>query len=79
MRRYEKKEPWRIALFLLAAAYIVYLWAKKDIAAIYATAPKEQIVPLILTTVAVSLFKVALLSAAILFVKWIIGKIGKKK
>jgi hypothetical protein len=29
--------------------------------------------------VAVSLFKAALLSAAILFVKWIIGKIGKKK
>ena len=77
--RKKKKEPWRLALFFLAAAFIVYTWAKKDIASIYASAPKEQIVPMIVTAVAVSLLKVAFLAAAVLFIKWLIGRLQKKK
>ena len=73
-----KREPWRIVVFLLAVACIVFLWVKKDIASIYATAPAEQILPMILTTLAVSLLKVAAIALAVLFVKWIIGKCQKK-
>lgn len=73
----KKKEPWRIIVFILAVAFIVFMWVKKDIAAIYATMPSEQIAPLIVTTIAVSLLKVVAFAGVILFIKWIIRKIKK--
>ena len=73
-----KKEPWRIATAAVSIAVIVFLWTKKDVAAVYATAPKEQLIPLIATSIAVSLFKVALIAAVVFLVKWIIGKVNKK-
>ena len=73
-----KKEPWRIAVFTLSLAFIVFMWIKNDVASIYTTAPKEQIAPMIATTVAVSLLKVLLLAGAILIIKWIIEKIRNK-
>jgi hypothetical protein len=45
------------------------MWVEKDIVSIYATMPKEQVFPLIATTLAVSLLKVALLAGAILLIK----------
>ena len=74
----KKKELWRIIVGMIAIAFIVYMWVKKDIASIYATMPKEQVVPLIATTIAVSLIKVAAIAGGILLLKWIIGKIKKK-
>lgn len=73
-----KKEPWRIAVFTLSLAFIVFMWIKNDVASIYTTAPKEQIAPMIATTVAVSLLKVLLLAGAILIIKWTIEKIRNK-
>ena len=72
------KEPWRIIVGIASIAYILFMWVKKDIVSIYTTMPQEQIVPLIATTVAVSVFKVALIAGAILLIKWIIGKISSK-
>lgn len=69
-----KKEPWRIIIAVLSIAWIVFMWIKKDIAELYAAMPPEQALPLILTTVAVSVTKVAVLTALILLVKWLIGK-----
>jgi hypothetical protein len=40
--------------------------------------PKEQIVPLVITAVMVTLLKVLAITGAILLVKWIISKIKKK-
>ena len=74
----KKKEPWRIIVGILAIAFIVYMWVEKDIMTIYTTMPKEQVVPLIATTIAVSLIKVAAIAGGILLIKWIIGKITKK-
>ncbi|MBR6527624.1 MAG: hypothetical protein IKT45_06735 [Lachnospiraceae bacterium] len=45
--------------------------------AIHATMPAEQVLPMIMTTVAVSLLKVAASAAVILVVKWFVGKINK--
>ncbi|MCR4962753.1 MAG: hypothetical protein K6B40_02580 [Firmicutes bacterium] len=73
-----KREPWRIIVGSIAIAYIVYMWAKKDIIAIYTTMPKEQIVPLIVTTLLVSLLKVAAIAGGILLIKWIVHKMTKK-
>lgn len=74
----KKKEPWRMIVGMISAAFIVYMWAEKDIMAIYATMPKEQAVPLIITTIAVSLIKVAAIAGGILLMKWILSKVKNK-
>ena len=61
-------------VFILAIAFIVFMWIKKDIVEIYATMPSEQIAPLIVTTIAVSLLKVVAFAGVILLMKWIIKK-----
>ena len=73
----KKREPWRIIVGIIAIAFIVYMWVKKDIMTIYTTMPKEQVVPLIATTIAVSLIKVAAIAGGILLIKWIISKFKK--
>ena len=74
----KKKEPWRIVVGIISIVFIVYMWVKKDIIAIYTTMPNEQVVPLIVTTIAVSLIKVAAIAGGILLIKWIISKFKNK-
>ena len=69
-------KPLRIIMFVAAAIWIVAMWVKKDIAATLAAVPAEAAVPMIATSLAVTLVKVALLTAAILLIKWLAGKIG---
>ena len=73
-----KKEWWRIAIFILSLLFIVFMWVKKDIAEIYKTMPEEKVVPLIITTIVVSLCKVAAIAGGIFLIKWIVGKVTKK-
>ena len=73
-----KTEPWRIVVFILAIAFIVFMWVKKDVAVIYAEMPEEDIAPIIVTTIAVSLLKVAAIAGVVLLVKWIIAKSKRK-
>lgn len=77
-KKKKKIEPWRILVGLLAIGYIMYMWVKKDIVAIYTTMPQEQIAPMIATTIAVSLLKVAALAGGVLLIKWIGGKFAGK-
>ena len=74
----KKREPWRIIVGLAAIAFIVYTWVEKDVAATYASLPQEQLLPMIMTTAAVTLLKIALMAGGILLIKWIVGKIRKK-
>lgn len=73
-----KKEPWRIVVGIISILFIIFMWVRKDILTIYTTMPKEQIVPLIATTVAVSVMKVAIITSVVLLVKWIIKKVKDK-
>jgi len=73
-----KIEPWRIVVGILSIAFIIFLWVKNDIASTLVTMPKEQAIPLIVTTVVVSVVKVAVIAGVLLLVKWIIGKIKSK-
>ena len=73
----KKKEPWRIMVAIISIAFIIYMWVEKDIVAIYSSMPAEQALPLAVTTVAVSLVKVALMTGGILLIKWIVGKLKK--
>ena len=43
-----KKAPLRWIMVLLSAAFIVYLWSTKDIAAQYADLPREELAKLAL-------------------------------
>lgn len=51
------------------------MWIKKDVVGLYAAMPAEHALPLIVTTLAVSLLKIAALAGVILLVKWVIGRV----
>lgn len=70
------KEPWRIVVFVIAVAFIVFMWISKDIKSIYETVPKEQATALIITTIAVSLIKVAAIIAVCMLIKWVLDKLA---
>lgn len=72
-----KKKIWRIIVFIIALGYIIYIWVEKDILAIYSSMPAEQALSLVVTTVVVSLVKVGVLTAGILIVKCLAGKLKK--
>ena len=74
----KKREPWPIVVGIAAIAFIVYTWVEKDIAATYASLPQEQLLPMILTSAAVTLLKIVLIAGGILLIKWIVGKIRKE-
>ena len=73
----QKREPWRIIVAIISIVFIIYMWVEKDIVAIYSSTPAEQALPLAVTTVAVSVLKVALMTVGILLIKWLVGKIKK--
>ena len=73
-----KIEPRRIVVGTLSIAFIIFLWIKNDIASTLVTMPKEQAISLIVTTVVVSVVKVAVIAGVLLLVKWVIGKIKSK-
>ena len=78
MNSENKKEPWRIILFIISVLFILFMWIKKDIVSIYTTMPEEQVLPLMVTTIAVSLVKVIAIAGGILLIKLLVGKFGKK-
>ena len=75
----QKKELWRIIVAIISVAFIVFMWVRKDIATIYSTMPKEQIVPLVVISIIVTLVKVAGITAIILLIKWVVEKVKNRK
>lgn len=75
----KKKEVWRIIVAIISVLFIIFMWVKNDIITIYSTMPKEQVVPLIVTTIIVTLVKVCGIALAIFSIKFIISKIKKDK
>lgn len=73
-----KIEPWQIIVGAIAIAYIIFMWIRNDVFAIFAAMPKEQILPMILANIFVSLAKVAVIAGALLIIRWLIGKTMKK-
>ncbi len=70
---------WRIFICIISIIFIVFMWVKNDIARIYSTMPKEQVFPLIITTLLVSLLKVLAIAGGILLIKWLFDKFKTKK
>ena len=73
------KAAWRIVVGMISVLFIIYMWIKKDIVAIYTTMPKEQIAPMIATTIAVALIKVGIIACAVLLIKRIIKRSQNKQ
>ena len=73
-RNSRKPEPWRIAAAALSVVYILYMWVSKDIADVYASMPREEVAPLIATTVLVTLIKVAAIAGVVFLLTRMIGK-----
>jgi len=74
----QKKEPWRIIVAIISIIFIILMWVKNDIATIYSTMPKEQLVPVIITSVVVTLVKVVGITAVIQLIKWIVVKVKNR-
>ena len=55
-----------------------FIILQKDIVSVYSTMPKEQVVPLIVTTIGVSLIKIIAIAGVIILIKWIIAKLRNK-
>lgn len=71
----QKKETWRIIVGIISIVFIIFMWVKNDIVALYTTMPKEQVIPLIITTIMVSLLKISVIAGIVLIIKWIIKKV----
>ena len=72
-----KKEPWRIAAAAVSVTVIVLMWVRKGIGAQLGALPAEQLLPMALTSAAVTLIKVAMLAAAVLVLRRIIARTKK--
>lgn len=72
-----KKEPWRWIVFGLSIVYIVFMWVRKDIGKALTSAPPEQLLPMALTSVAVTVVKVIAIAGGILLLKWLLSKLKK--
>ena len=55
------------------------LMGDKYILDVYSTMPKEQMIPMIVTTIVVTLLKVAAITLGILLIKWIIKRFTRGK
>ena len=72
-----KKEPWRYAVAAVSVIFIIYMWMRKNLVSVYAELPPEQLLPVVVTSVAVSLVKVAGIAALVLAAKWLLKKLKK--
>lgn len=66
MKENKKKEPWRIVAAILSIAFIAFMWVENDVISIYTTMPQEQVLPLIVTTIVVSLLKIGAIAGVLL-------------
>lgn len=73
----KKIEIWRIILFIASILFIVFMLVRKDIVTIYTTMPATQVIPMIATTITVSLLKAAAFAGSVILIKWFIGKLAK--
>ena len=72
-----KKELWRYLVFGLSVAYIIYMWVSKSIGDTWASMPADQLLPMAVTSAAVTAVKVLLIAGGVLLLKWILSKLKK--
>ncbi|MBQ7809569.1 MAG: hypothetical protein IJ346_01215 [Clostridia bacterium] len=73
-----KKEPWRIIVFIIAVLFIIYMFVSKSNGA-DSQLTAEQAVPALVTNVAVTVVKVAAIAAVTFLGKYIFNKIKNSR
>lgn len=73
----KRPDKWRIVVFIISVLFIMFIWIKKDIGKIAEAVPNDQLVPVIVTSLLVSIFKFALIAGVVFLVKWLIDKKNK--
>lgn len=73
----EKKPAWRIVAFVLGVAAIIVMWAGKDVAGSFEGMSASEALPVAAVSIVVTLVKVALMTGAVLLIKWIVKKCKK--
>lgn len=66
-----KKEPWRWIVFGLSVAYILYMFISKSGGG---SLPSGELLPMVVTGIAVTVLKVILIAGGIFLLKWILSK-----
>lgn len=75
----EKKEPWRVIVFIISVLFIIFMFIKKDTASVYGTISAEEALPVLVTNIAVTLLKVTAIAGIAFIGKHIIGKLKNKR
>ena len=68
-----KKETWRIAVACVSVIFIVALLTFKSINGMIDTVPKEQLLPMAATNVAVTMLKVLVFAGIV----WAVRRVGR--
>ena len=71
----KKKNPWKWTAGLLFIGLLLFMWIKKDLLPVYHTLPKDEVLPVLASSVAVTLSKAALLVGVITLFKRLGGKL----
>lgn len=75
----KKIETWRIVVFTISVLFILFLWTRKGFLDVYVNTPKEHVLPLLFTSIGVSLIKFIFIVMIALLIKWIINKYTKNR
>lgn len=69
----KKIETWRLVVGVISIIYIITMWVKKDLV----TTQVAITLPLVVTSVAVTLLKVGAIALVVLLVKWLMNKLKR--
>ena len=69
----KKIETWRLVVGVISIVYIIAMWVKKDLV----TTQVAITLPLVVTSVAVTLLKVGAIALVVLLVKWLMNKLKR--
>lgn len=72
------KKPRRIALAIFSVIVIIIMWTEKDVLGLWSGLAIEDAVPMVITNLTVTAFKIALLAGGIYLIKTVFAKIKKK-
>ena len=70
-----KKEKHGVVVGIVSVLYIIGMWVKKDLVSTQVTIT----LPLVVTSVAVTIFKVSAIALVVLFIKWLTSQLKRKK
>ena len=69
----KKRETWRVVVGTISVLYIIGMWVRKDLVATQVSIT----LPLVVTSVAVTLLKAAAIAFVILFIRWLTNKLKR--